>query len=301
MITLLTGDNSFEINQALDGLVQTYTGEVTRVDGEDLTVDRFIELISGASLFSTARMVVVRDLSASKPLWSLLAEKHENIDEETHLVLVEPNVDRRTATYKKLQKSADVASFAAWSDRDVSKAEAWVADQAAKLSVSLDKKSIQFLIRRVGMDQWHLLHALEKLAVLERIDEQVIESTIEAQASENVFNLLDAALRGDAERVSSMIATLQLTQEAYMTQGLLSAQVFQLAALAVSDKPANEVAIDIGAHPYALSKLAPHAKRLGRGGAKRVVGIFADADMLMKSTSTNPWTLIEQALIKASL
>ena len=86
-----------------------------------------------------------------------------------------------------------------------------------------------------------------------------------------------------------------------MTFGLLSGQVFQLAALAVSDQQVDVVARDIGGHPYALGKLAPHAKNMGRRGARKVTKIFAETDVRMKSTSTDPWILVEQALVKVSL
>ena len=70
---------------------------------------------------------------------------------------------------------------------------------------------------RVGLDQWQLFHALEKLAVLGDITPEIIEQTIEANPTENVFNLLDAALRGDARKVHDMIGTLERTQDPYMT------------------------------------------------------------------------------------
>ncbi len=301
MITVLTGDNNFELNRALEKLAQAYKGDITRVDGDDLALDKLIELISSASLFASRRMVIIRDLSTNKPVWVALGERLDLIDDDVHLVLVEPGVDKRTATYKRLQKAADVKVFAAWGDRDVVRAEVWVGEQSKQLGITMDKKSIQTLTQRVGMDQWDLYHALEKLAVLDSVDQSIIESTIEAQASENVFNLLDAALRGNTKRVSEMIHNLERTQDPYMTLGLLSAQVFQLAALAVTDKPASQIASDIGAHPFALSKLAPHAKGLGRSGARKLVKIFADTDALMKSTPTDPWILIEQALVRAAL
>jgi DNA polymerase III delta subunit len=150
------------------------------------------------------------------------------------------------------------------------------------------------------LDQWQLYHALEKLAVLERIDAAAIENTIEAQPSENVFNLLDAALNGKTERVHTMIQNLQRSQDPYMTFGLLAGQVFQLVTLNVADKSSGEVAGDIGAHPYALGKLAPYAKKLGRTRAKKLVTIFADADTAMKSTAADPWLLVEESLIKTA-
>ncbi|MDB5183829.1 MAG: hypothetical protein JWO07_510 [Candidatus Saccharibacteria bacterium] len=301
MITVLTGNNNYEMSRALEVLAQDYTGEVSRVDGDDLALDRLIELISSASLFATKRMVIIRDLSTNKPIWTALGERLDNIDEDVHLVLVEPSVDRRTSTYKKLQKVADVKTFTMWSDRDDMKAEQWVGEQAKLLGITMDKKSVQTLVKRIGMDQWDLYHGLEKLAVLDHVDESVIQEIIEAQASENVFNLLDAALRGNSKRVSEMIRNLQRAQDPYMTFGLLSAQVFQLAALAVTDKSSAEVASAIGAHPYALGKLAPHAKLMGRSGARKIVKIFADTDSLMKSTPTDPWILVEQALVRTSL
>ena len=301
MITLLTGDNSFEMNQALERLVQDYSGEVTRADGEELALDRLIELMSATSLFSTARMVIIRDLAANKSLWAALGERLDTTADDVHLVLVEPSVDKRTSTYKRLQKAGDAQTFVAWTDRDGAKADSWVGEQAKLLGIAMDKKSIQLLVQRVGLDQWQLYHALEKLAVLDKVDEAVIESTIEAQASENVFNLLEAALRGNSRRVSDMIANLQRTQDPYMTFGLLSGQVFQLAALTVSSKSSSEVAGDIGAHPYAVSKLTSHAKDLGRSGVRKIAKIFADTDTAMKSTAIDPWILIEQALIKTAL
>jgi DNA polymerase III delta subunit len=301
MITFLTGDNSFELNRALERLVQNYPDEITRTDADDMQLDRFIELISGASLFSSKRMVIMRDLSANKSLWTMFSDHIDSVSDDVHLVLVEPAIDKRTAAYKRLQKVADVQVFTAWGDRDGDKAEAWVGTQAKQLGIKVDKKSVRLLVERVGMNQWDLYHALEKLAVLDHVDDQVIEEIIEAQTSENVFNLLDSALRGNIKRVSDMIRNLQRTQDPYMTFGLLSGQVFQLAALAVGDHPTNTVASDIGGHPYALGKLAPHAKSMGRSGVRNITKIFAETDTRMKSTSTDPWILIEQALVKTSI
>jgi DNA polymerase III delta subunit len=215
-------------------------------------------------------------------------------------VLVEPKLDKRTKTYKELKKHAVLREFTQWGDRDVVAAENWTAQEAKRQSITLDKKLAQQLVARVGLDQWQLYHALEKLAVLERIDAAAIENTIEAQPSENVFNLLDAALNGKTERVHTMIQNLQRSQDPYMTFGLLAGQVFQLVTLSVADKSSGEVAGDISAHPYALGKLAPYAKKLGRTRAKKIVTIFADADTAMKSTAADPWLLVEESLIKTA-
>lgn len=301
MITVLTGDNNFELTQALQKLVQGFDGDVTRADGGEVSYEKLIDLTSSLSLFAEKRMVVLRELSTNKSVWQQFGDSLDRVSDDTHVVLVEPSLDKRTATYKRLQKIADVRAYAVWGDRDVMQVEKWATEEAKWQGVELDRKLASLLVARVGLDQWQLYHAIEKLAVLDKVTEQKIEEIIEANPSENVFNLLEAALRGDSKKIVQMIGTLQSSQDPYMTFGLLSGQVFQLAALAVADKPSAEVAKDIGAHPYALGKLAPHAKKLGHSGAKKIVVIFADVDAAMKSTAADPWLLIEKALVKTSL
>jgi len=300
VITVLTGENSFEISRALERIVTGFDGVPEKFDGSDLELAQLPDLLLGGTLFADKRLVIIRDLSENKSLWEKLPDWLERMDNDVHLVLVEPKPDKRTKTYKDLKKYADVKEFSLWGDRDMQLAEKWVADEAKRQGVTLDKKSAQALVVRVGLDQWQLLHAIEKVAVLGDVTPELIESVVEASPTENVFNLLDSALRGDTHKVAAMIKTLLRAQDPYMTFGLLSGQVFQLAALAVADKPSGDVARDIGAHPYALGKLAPHAKRLGRAGTKKIITIFADTDTAMKSTGADPWLLIEKALIKTA-
>lgn len=300
MITVLTGENSFEVTRALKKIVADFAGVAEKFDGDSLELAQLPDLLLGGTLFATERLVVIRNLSENKQLWEVLPTWLEKASSDTHVVLVEPKPDKRTKTYKDLKKYAQVQEYNPWSERDVMQAEKWVAEEAKRQGLTLDRKLAQQLVARVGMDQWQLFHAIEKLAVLDEVTAEIIEQLIEANPTENVFNLLDAALRGDVRKVSDMIRTLRLGQDPYMTFGLLGSQVFQLAALAVSDKPSGEIAKDIGAHPYALGKLAPHAKKLRRSGTKRLVQIFADTDTAMKSTATDPWILIEQALIKTA-
>lgn len=301
MITVLTGENSFEIARALDAIIESFGGTPEKFDGSELELAQLPDLLLGGMLFASERLIIIKELSANKALWDVLPEWLEKVSADTRIVLVEPKPDKRTKTFKELKKHADVKEFDLWGERDTYAAEVWVADEAARQGMALDKKSAHALVERVGLDQWQLYHAIEKLSVLDEITPDVITDIVEPNPSENVFNLLDAALRGDVKKVSDMIAVLQRTQDPYMTFGLLSGQAFQLVALANSSKPSSELASTIGAHPYALSKLAPHAKAFGKSGTKKIVRIFADTDVAMKSSATDPWLLIEKALVQSAI
>jgi DNA polymerase III delta subunit len=298
MITLLTGDNSFENERALRRIIHESGVLVERIDGSTLEVKQLPDLLMGATLFASKRLVIVRNLSENKTLWNDFGNWLPRVSDDIHLVLVESRPDKRTKTYKDLQKIASVYESKAWTDRDGMKAEQWVSSEAKAQGFELDKKCARLLVERVGVDQWLLAGALEKLAVLDHVSPEVIEEVIEANPVENVFSLLETALRGDTHRIRTMISTLELNEDPYRLFGLLSSQGFQLATLSITDKQSSEVAKDLGAHPFVLSKLAPHARKLGVTGAHKLIGALAEADSGMKTSAAEPWLLIERALAK---
>jgi DNA polymerase III subunit delta len=301
MITVLTGENTFEVNQALQAIVRGFDGSPEKIDGMELDLKQIPDLLMGGTLFASSRLVIIKSLSENKSVWPNFAQWLPRVSDDIHLVLVEPKLDKRTKTYKDLQKAAQLTEFSAWTERDISKAEQWVAGEAKVLNIEIDNASVRLLVQRVGPDQWLLHHALQKLSVLDRVTPEIITNIIDANPMENVFELFESALRGNAVRVKQMIETFEITEDPYRLFGLLSGQAFQLAALAVAgDRPNAEVAKDLGVHPYGLGKLAPYASKLGRSGSRKVIAAFAEADTAMKTSAAEPWLLIERALMKVS-
>ncbi|MDB5166935.1 MAG: hypothetical protein JWN26_80 [Candidatus Saccharibacteria bacterium] len=300
MVTLLTGDNTFEIGRELERIIIGFSGVAERVDGSELDPRQLPNLLMGTTLFADKRLVIIRDLSQNKTIWADFADWLPRVSDDINLVLVDSKPDKRTVTYKELKKIAQVIEHDAWTERDDLKANRWVSDEAENMGIKLNTKSVQKLVGRVGTDQWSLFHALEKLALAGDITDEIIESVIDVNPTENVFTLFDAALRGDAVTVTQMIKTLELTNDPYRLFALLSGQAFQLAALAVSEQT-DTVAKDLGVSPYVLSKLASIAKKLGRGGVRKVIRTFASADDDMKLSRAEPWLLIERALIQVAL
>ncbi len=298
MITVLTGENSFELERALRKIVATFDGVAERIDGSELELKQLPDLLMGGTLFATQRLVVIKALSDNKTIWPVLSDWLARVSDDVQLVLVEPKPDKRTKTYKDIVKVAKVEEFKPWGERDGMLAEKWAQAEAKTLGLSLEASNARLVVARVGVDQWAIYRALEKLSVLDEVTSEIIQDVVELSPTENVFNLFETALRGDSKSVMHMIATLELTEDPYRVFGLLSGQAVQLLALTVGDKPSAEIAKDIGAHPYAVSKLGSHAKRLGEAGNRKVIRAFAEADTAMKTSAAEPWLLIERALLK---
>ena len=295
MITLLTGDNSFEVREALQVLVDGFDGMPERVDGSQLELRQLPDLLMGGTLFAEKRLVVISDLSTNSALWQKLPDWLPRVSDDVHLVLIDEKPDKRTVSYKALKEAANVQEFATWTDRDQQKAEQWLEARAKSQSVVLDKKTVHHIVTRVGVDQWQLANALEIISLLDDITPEKIDQTIVANESENVFELFEAALGGDRAALQERLRTLELQEDPYALFALLSSQAFSLAAVTYADDTQNP-AKDFAIHPFVVSKLSRHAKRLGKPAVSRIVKQFAQTDADMKISKAEPWLLIERLL-----
>jgi len=262
------------------------------------------DILMGVSLFATARVVIIRNLSENKAIWAVFGDWLSKISDDIHLVLVELKPDKRTTTFKSLKESAVIKEFQSWTDRDYIKAEKWAVAEAKKLGYELSDKLTQVLVRRVGVDQWQLFHALEKLALVDAVSDEVIKNVIEPNLVENVFELFETALKGDIKELKRMLCVLEQSEDVFRLFALLSTQVFQLTAVlsaaSFAGQRTDNVAKDFGIHPYVVQKLESIARRLGKSSVTKVVKIFAEADDDMKISKADPWLLIERALIKTA-
>lgn len=299
MITLFCGDNTFETTRAVEAIVGRFSGTAERIDGSSLELKQLPDLLMGATLFAEKRLVIIKNLSENKAVWATFSDWLPRLSDDIELVLIDAKPDKRTTSYKELKKLATITELNQWTDRDENRAEKWVLDEAKRQAITIDMQSVQFLVRRVGLDQWQLFHALEKLGLSGAVTREVIEATIDANPVENVFNLFDAALRGNGRQVVDMIRTLELSEDPYRLFALLSSQVFQLATV-VASGPSDVVAKDFGVHPYAVSKLVASAKRHGMRGIRHIICSFAEADDDMKLSRAEPWLLIERTLMKVA-
>ena len=300
MIAWFIGENTFEIQTAVKVATARFDGIAERIDGTTLELKNIPDLLMGGTLFAEKRLVIIKDLSQNSAVWEKLPEWIDRISDDIDLILIDGKPDKRTTGYKEVKKRVDLKEFPVWGERDQSLAETWVVQYAASVGVSLDKKMAHHIVGRIGLDQWALANGIEKIALLDKVTTDTIDTIIEATPSENVFQLFELALEGRRAAIHDMVRSLELIEDPYKLFALLSSQAFQLAAVASASKSDNP-SKDFGIHPYVAGKLARHGNRLGARGAARVLSFFAAADADMKRSRGEPWLLIEKTLVDIAL
>ena len=296
MIHYLYGENSFAIERELAKLVSNFANVPEKIDGERLELRDLPDVFAGQTLFASERLVVIRGLADNKPVWGELENYLNRVSDDIMIVLIDAKPDKRTRTYKVLQKVATMHEAKIMSDRE---ARVWVGGFAKQeFGLRLDSSRANLIVDRAGSDQWALYHALQKLSVFDEITTELITEIIDASPQENVFLLLDSALRGNQEKVGQVIRALEATEDGFRTFGLLSSQVVSLIALSLAG-PNDNVAKDFGASPFALQKLRGFAEHLTPARRRRIMTIFAAADSELK-LGVEPWLVITKSLVKLS-
>ena len=296
MIYLLHGDNEFEKRAALAALVGD--ADVMRRDGEALTLADIQEITIGQTLFTQSSVYVISRLSENSDIWMQLPEI--SFDNDNTIILVENKLDKRTKTYKWLQKTAKTQEFVALGDRQKPQLITWCETQAHERGYKLTRKQIGMLIDRLGFDQLRLSNFLDQLALAEKITDELINDLVPLARSENVFDLFVAALSKDYETVHNIISYLESesgTDGAYQTMGLLASQATNMAALVLSGGDNNMVAADLSVNPYVLQRLSSSARTIDGERLKQINNALFQADLQMKTTGVSPWLLIETALV----
>lgn len=292
MIHLFFGENSFEIERRLAELLASYEGDIEKVDGSVLAAEQLPDLFAGVTLFSTKRLVVIKQVSQNKSLWPILVDWLEKgIDND--LVFVETNLDKRTKTYKWLEKHAQVIQT---KELQPYEAVRWVMDAAKDLQVS--HELAEFFVDYVGTDQWRLSSELEKLRLAGEVpSRQLIEQLVEPTPQATAFELLDAAFRAQNERFSGLFETVSRNDDPYLFFGLLAGQVYALALVRTArGKRPDEIARETGVHPFVLQKVSGLADTLSTTDLKLMVERLAELDAHMKSRAVEPWTQIRSFL-----
>lgn len=295
MVYLLAGENTYEAERRLKELVAQFGGDVERVDGSELTSEQLPDLLAGVTLFSSDRHIVIKNASQNKPVWTALGEWFER-GVDTDIVLVEKSPDRRTKTYKWLEKHA---TFFECKELPQAELEKWFVAAAKHRELVMPPVLARFVIEYVGTDQWQLSHVLEKIQLSNRTpDEALIRELIEPTPQATSFEVLDAAFSGDTSRLERLLETVMDDSDPYQFFGLLASQVYALALIhAGADKPRDAVAKAGNIHPFVISKLTPIARRLSRGSLQTLATRLGELDANMKLLATPPWLQLRVFLL----
>lgn len=295
MMILLYGENVYERDAALRKLKHDFDGEILTCVGDEIELAELPDLLMGQTLFSQKRMVVIKRLSENTSLWQKLEEWHARVSSDITVTLVEDKPDKRTHTWKFLQKHADIREFVLWTKKDIGRAVEWAIARAKRAGFTLTMADGHYLVERAGLEQYKLATAIEKLLLAGKSDKLTIDAVTEEKVEDTAFGLLEQSLQGDIVGLQKTLTRLKLTEDPYRVMALLSSQFVQLSVVqAMSDASPAEIAREIGAPPFVVTRL----KKVSGKYSTQHLQLAADTDYAMKTTNAVAWELVERLLLE---
>ena len=306
-ITILYGDNSYERTTQLAKMkidAEKSGFEIQKSNSDELSKGDFVSLICGISLLSEKRFVYIRNLSENSEIWQNLAEILPRISTDVHLCLIEDKIDKRSVVYKAISKIVELYEFKNLTTRDSKNLAEFARLFAKKQGLSLDNKTASFLISWVGVDEWRIRDAIEKIALIGEANEQNIREFVPQNIESNAFVIIEMMFLGESLKLQEEFLKLRITDGedgAFRFLGMISTQIFNLAALKIGKnigKTTAEIAKEIGANTWALGKMENFVQNLSESQLAEIVSKFAQVDEIIKTESVDPWNLVESTILE---
>ena len=255
-------------------------------------------------MLSEKRFVYIRNLSENSEIWQNLAEILPRISTDVHLCLVEDKIDKRSVVYKAISKIVELYEFKNLTARDSKNLAEFARLFAKKQGLLLDNKTANFLISWVGIDEWRIRDAIEKIALIGEASEQNIREFVPQNIESNAFAIIEMMFLGDILKLQEEFSKLKITDSedgAFRFLGMISTQIFNLVALKIGKnigKTTAEIAKEIGANTWALGKMENFVQNLSESQLAEIVSKFTQIDEIIKTESVDPWNLVESTILE---
>jgi DNA polymerase-3 subunit delta len=290
MVITLTGENDFTRSQTLRTLVADFVSAesdlaLERIDAGETEFVRIQEALTSVPFLASKKMVVITEPSKNKQFADAAAALLKDLPDTTELILHEPNFDKRSSLYKLLKKTTDFREFTAMDELALAK---WAVAEAKEQGSTLSSSNARYLVERIGNNQQMLANEIEKLSILGGdIDRERIDRLTEATPQSTIFQLIDAALRGDRKQALKLYDEQRVLKvEPQQIIGMFAWQLHAMALIkAAGDRPTDQIAREAKLNPYVVGKTATLTRGLSLAGVRRKIDDLLTIDLRSKRES----------------
>lgn len=301
-VTVVTGSNDFARGQALKALRDEFVvahGDfgLEIIDAAETDFGRLLESVSSLPFLAARRMIVLSNIGQNKSITDNPEALLEAVADTTDLLIDERKFDRRLNLYKLLKKRADLREFNELDERALAR---WLNEEATKRGGKLSLTDASYLVDRIGTDQLGLSNELDKLLLYdEHVTKQTIDALTEPLPRSSVFDLLDAAFRGDKHRTLELYQDQRRQQvEPQAIMGMIAWQLHILAVVKFNEKESPDtLAKEAKLNPFVVRKTLGLTRNLSQQQVKDLVQRALKLDVRLKSEQIDADDAVQHFLL----
>ncbi len=272
--------------------------------GDEGDVARAVESASTPPMFSSRRVVVLRDVGRFaadevEPLLDYLAGPSP----DTTLIVVGGGGTVPKKLVDALKRCGEVIDSAVPGGKA---RQGWLVDRLADAPVRLEQRAAMHLGEHLGEDLGRIDQILAVLAAVygegARVTTDQLEPFLGAAGASAPWDLTDAIDNGDVARALGQLRRLVASGERHPLQVMATLQLhygrmLRLDGARISDERAAADALGITGSTFPAKKALTQAQRLGHGGITKAITLLAEADLDLRGRRDIPGPIVLEVLI----
>ena len=305
-VYVLFGKDRYRMTQFIDTLSNMMFAPeekemgIVKFDTAETAVEEAVLEAETPSFFGGRKLVLIRDntvMAAGGKENAKVEHAPERVlayleapIEDTVLVFAvqSDKLDERRKLVKALK---DRKSLIAFQEMDMAELRQWLIKRAAEQGRVLDADGAELLITRIGMNTGGLSQELDKLCLHVgkggKIGANEVSGLTVASLEEDVFALVDATLELQIRRALDLYKQLLTKREEPIKIAALIARqlriMLQIKELEQHHYSPQQMAGQLGLHPYAVKLAAEKAKKFSPAVLGKLLSALADLDYGMKT------------------
>lgn len=310
---------------------------VIRLSAENMDCDRFMQEVLTVPFLSEKKLIIIDNLCASnqagqkkskddttgnpstgKPtgqkkvrddIFEFLKSREDKIENSLLFVDIfadEKKLPEKDKLFNYLRKQQYSWNLAAPQNNDLA---TWIKNYCTRQAIKITAPAINELLLLVGNDLSQMSNELDKLKSYragEPILAEDVRVLVKAKYDNNIFKLTDAMANRNRRLAMELVSQQLLSgNEPLSLLGSINWQfkiLFKIKSILEADpnKSSGNIASQIGAHPYVVSKNMTAVKKFTTAELISILNDLLKIEIKLKSTSRNPELLFDLFISKNS-
>lgn len=276
------------------------------IDGKDSDFDRIDDAINSFPMMAEKKLIIIKNSgifkSPKEEIKEFWLKELENLPDFVLLIFDETEVDKRSATYKAIQKNGLCVEFQFMKDYEIAP---WIMREVQKCGKKISKDSAEFLVSMCDPGLENIKNELDKLC--DYSETEILKSDIEKVVAKPlnivIFELTDALMNKQNDAAMSIILKLKENREsAFNVLYLLSAsfdKMLQAKLLLDDGYPYNTISTKMKLSPFIAKKYIESGKGFSKEFLIDRVCKTADFDIAIKQGEIDEWTALMQYVFES--
>lgn len=218
-VYLLCGEEDYLKNQYKNRLRRALLPEDDTMNfsvwsGKGIDVKQIIDKAETMPFFADHRVILIEESGFFKKSTPELAEYIPNLPEETVIIFVESEMDKRGKLYKAVKQKGRIVEMARQNERTL---QTWILGMLKKEGKNITKDALALFMEKAGDDMGNISNEIEKLLCYtldkEAIEPSDVEAVCTVTTENRVFDMIQAVTEKQQKKALSLYYDLLSLKE----------------------------------------------------------------------------------------